>query len=174
MDQGTRSATVEDVRQCPKCAYVMEPFDTECPRCDLGVAPQTAVPPTAAPAGPAPAPVEWENTSGTPGAAAPPEILGWNWGAFLLTPFWAIAHQVWIGLLCFVPYVGWIMSIVLGIKGSEWAWQNRRFSSAQEFRDVQRAWMLWGVGITLLGVVVGFLFGLMIPILAAVGGSAGQ
>jgi hypothetical protein len=150
MDQKSATAVVERTRTCPECAYVLEPFDTHCPRCatQRSRAAQAVESPLAPPvAQPAAAPAPWDNTSGSPGAAAPPQILGWNWGAFLLTPFWSIAHSVWIGLLCFVPYVGWVMSIVLGVKGSEWAWQNRRFSSIEEFRDVQRAWMVWGIGI---------------------------
>ena len=179
MDQEATSTTVQGIRRCPECAYAMEPFDTECPRCAVRGAQETptaaaTAPAAAAPAATMPPAAEWENTSGTAGAQAPREILRWNWGAFLLTPIWSIAHQVWIGLLCFVPYVGWIMSIVLGIKGSEWAWQNRRFDSIQQFREVQRVWMLWGVGITLFGVALGFFLGLVIPILAGIGGSAGQ
>ena len=53
--------------------------------------------------------------------------------------------------------------IVLGIKGNEWAWQNRPFRSVQEFRDTQRVWGMWGwivglagVGLTLLFVVLWF------------------
>jgi hypothetical protein len=27
----------------------------------------------------------------------------WNWGAFLLGPVWALVHQVWIGLIAWLP-----------------------------------------------------------------------
>lgn len=91
----------------------------------------------------------------------PPEIAGkLNWGAFLLTFFWAIAHNVWIGLLVLVPYVGWVMPFVLLFKGNEWAWQNRRFESVQHFNEVQNAWMKWGVGLLL--VPLAFLFLLLL------------
>jgi hypothetical protein len=173
MDQQSTTAVVGAARRCPECAYVFEPFDTECPRCALqrAQAAQAAAAPSGAPSavfGPQERPRE--NTSGTPGVTAPPEIVGWNWGAFLLTPFWAIGHQVWIGLLCFVPYVGWVMSIVLGLKGSEWAWQNRRFDSVEQFRDVQRTWMWWGIGLN-----VGITFLALIVFLVAIGmGAAGH
>jgi len=80
--------------------------------------------------------------------------MGWNWGAFFLNWIWGIAHNVWIALLA-IP-LGLIMSIVLGIKGSEWAWQNRRFASVAQFKQVQRIWGWVGFAIFLLG-VVGFV-----------------
>ena len=62
---------------------------------------------------------------------------------------WAIGNSVWIGLLALVPYAGWIVAIVLGIKGSEWAWQQRRWQSVQQFKDTQRVWAYWGLGIAI-------------------------
>ena len=44
----------------------------------------------------------------------PPGVKGWSWGAFLLNWIWAIGNRTWIGLLAFLPYVGFIMSIILG------------------------------------------------------------
>jgi len=44
---------------------------------------------------------------------------GWSWGAFLLNWIWAIGNKTWIGLLALVPYVGFIMTLVLGFKGRE-------------------------------------------------------
>ena len=29
----------------------------------------------------------------------------WNWGAFLLCPFWCLCHHVWIGLISVVPMI---------------------------------------------------------------------
>lgn len=86
----------------------------------------------------------------------PPEIqaLGWNWGAFLLNWIWAIAHAVWIGLIGILPCASLIMAIVLGIKGNEWAWQNRRFASVQEYMEVQKAWRKWGVIVLLISVAI--------------------
>ncbi|NLN75492.1 MAG: hypothetical protein GX139_04220 [Armatimonadetes bacterium] len=90
----------------------------------------------------------------------PPEIMGkLNWGAFLLPFFWAIAHNVWIGLLILVPYVGWVMHFVLLFKGNEWAWRNRRFQSVQHFNEVQNAWVIAGL-ILFFGSIV-FVFILM-------------
>ena len=87
-----------------------------------------------------------------PDTPVPPEIKGWNWGAFLLTWIWGIGHNVWISLLALlsiIPYVGWIagliISILLGIRGNEWAWQRKKWDSIEQFKQVQRKWMWWGI-----------------------------
>jgi tetratricopeptide (TPR) repeat protein len=117
-----------------------------------------------------------------------PHPEGLNWGALLLTPFWAIAHGTWIGLLAFGPFLGWILTllvpplgfilsgplglaglivaIVLLLKGNEWGWQNRAFSSVDEFRRVQKIWAYWGLGVLifviLLSMVTGAIIGLKV------------
>src|SRR5450830_1204686 len=80
-----------------------------------------------------------ENTSGQ-GAAAiiPPELDHWNWGAFLLNWVWGIGNNTFIALLMFVPGVNIVMLFVLGVKGSEWAWRNKRWEDADHFKRVQR------------------------------------
>jgi serine/threonine protein kinase len=75
----------------------------------------------------------------------PDEILGWNWGAFLMPWFWLWTNQVWIGLICLFPSVGWIMTILLGAKGNEWAWRSKRWRSVQHFKDHQRGWAIAGL-----------------------------
>jgi serine/threonine protein kinase len=75
----------------------------------------------------------------------PDEIQGWNWGAFLLPWLWLWTNQVWVGLFCFVPQVGWITTIALGAKGNEWAWKSRRWRSIQHFKEHQRGWAIAGL-----------------------------
>lgn len=75
----------------------------------------------------------------------PDEIQGWNWGAFLLPWLWLWTNQVWAGLFCFVPQVGWITIIALGAKGNEWAWKSRRWRSIQHFKEHQRGWAIAGL-----------------------------
>lgn len=75
----------------------------------------------------------------------PDEILGWNWGAFLMPWFWLWTNQVWVGLLCFFPSIGWVMTIILGINGNEWAWKSRRWRSVQHFKEHQRGWAIAGM-----------------------------
>lgn len=89
----------------------------------------------------------------------PPELQGFNVGALLLNWIWAIGHQTWIGLLCFVPCVGWVMAIVLGLKGNEYAWQNRKWDSIEQFKATQKAWMMWGIGIWCIVIVLNVVFG---------------
>jgi hypothetical protein len=86
------------------------------------------------------------------GSPVPLEIRGWSWGGFLLTWIWGIGNNVWIAfvaLASIIPYVGWVasltMSIILGIRGNEWAWQNKRWESVEQFKQTQRRWMWWGV-----------------------------
>ncbi|MGV6852022.1 MAG: hypothetical protein ACWA5R_07575 [bacterium] len=105
-----------------------------------------------------------ENNSGRGKVDALPEgIKGWSWGAFLLNWIWAIGNKTWIGLLCFIPYLGFIMSIILGIKGREWAWQNKRWESVEHFQQVQKKWSYWAVVIVLGFAALGILMAIMIP-----------
>ena len=92
-----------------------------------------------------------ENTSGQGSmAAVPPEIDRWNWGAFLLNWIWGIGNNTFIALLVFVPFLGFVMPFVLGVKGSAWAWRNRRWDSVEHFMTVQRKWAKWAVILYLL------------------------
>lgn len=123
---------------------------------------QTPTPP--APYGGSPYPTapgygEPNSSGGGAMALVPPEIQGkWNWGAFFGSWIWGIAHSTWIGLLCFVPCVGLFMPFVLGAKGNEWGWRNKRFNSVEEFKKTQTTWAI--VGLVIRGVL--FLPGLLI------------
>jgi hypothetical protein len=87
-----------------------------------------------------------DNTSGHGKASAvPSEVRRWNWGGLLLTWVWGIGNSTYIAFLCFVPFLNIIMPFVLGAKGSEWAWRNRRWKSVEHFRKVQRNWTLAGL-----------------------------
>jgi len=104
---------------------------------------------------------EWINTSGMgKDYPAPPEVMGWSWGGFFLTWIWAVSNRTWIGLLALLPFIGLIMRFVLGAKGREWAWQNKRWDSVEHFNRVQRNWA-WGFLVVL--VVPGVLAAIAIP-----------
>jgi serine/threonine protein kinase len=75
----------------------------------------------------------------------PEEILGWNWGAFLMPWLWMWPNQVWYGLFCFIPHAWWLMAIALGSKGNEWAWKSRPWRSIEQFKAHQRGWAIAGV-----------------------------
>ncbi|MFQ3549209.1 MAG: ribonuclease G [Armatimonadota bacterium] len=74
----------------------------------------------------------------------PDEIKKWNWGAFFFTWIWAISHNVYIGLIALLFPFNFLMAIILGLRGNEWAWKNRKFESITHFQKVQKKWALWG------------------------------
>ena len=87
-----------------------------------------------------------DNTSGQGERAfVPPEIRRWNWGAFLLNWIWGIGNHTYIALLTMIPLVNIVMPFVLGAKGSEWAWRNKRWRDVAHFKRVQRNWAIAGV-----------------------------
>ncbi|MCL1853858.1 MAG: hypothetical protein FWF88_12705 [Peptococcaceae bacterium] len=70
----------------------------------------------------------------------PPELKKWNWGAFSFNIWWGIGNKVWLSLLCFVPCMSFIMTIILGIKGNEWAWKTGKYKDLETFKAVQESW----------------------------------
>ncbi|MGH8905585.1 MAG: hypothetical protein ACRD0K_03495 [Egibacteraceae bacterium] len=95
------------------------------------------------------------NTSGQGNSAVvPPEVLGWNWGAFLLGWIWGLGNLVYIALLTLIPLVGFAVMVVLGLNGSAWAWQQRQWDSIEHFQQVQRTWAFLGFGYLLFEIAV--------------------
>ncbi|HET6457092.1 MAG TPA: hypothetical protein VFI02_22055, partial [Armatimonadota bacterium] len=52
------------------------------------------------------------------------------------------------------------------VKGSEWAWQNRRWESVEQFKKVQRTWVIWAwvllaiaAAICIAAFITGFMAG---------------
>jgi hypothetical protein len=89
-------------------------------------------------------------------AAAPAKLKGWNWGAFLLSWVWGLGNKTYIALLALIPGVNVVMAFVLGAKGNQWAWQNRRWVSEVQFWQVQKLWSAFG-----WGMLAGFLLGVV-------------
>ena len=107
-----------------------------------------------------------ENTSGQGRASTiRREIKGWNWGAFLLNFIWAVGNRTWIGLLAVVPLVGYVMPLILGYKGNEWAWKSKRWKSIDHFKRAQKKWAIWGACIT--GLIIVLLVGFVLFVLSA-------
>lgn len=94
------------------------------------------------------------NTSGQgKNAIVPDEIKNkFNWGAFFLSWIWGLGNSVYIALLIFVfyfiPVIGYFLSfvfcIILGIKGNELAWQNKKFNNIEAFHANQKKWAIAG------------------------------
>ena len=59
------------------------------------------------------------------------------------------------------------LSIWFGIKGNDWAWQNKSWKSLEHFHDVQRNWAIAGLLIIVVGVVgyVGIIAAMTLPAL---------
>jgi len=163
--------------KCPNCGWENATGAVTCVNCSANLSAQ----PPAAPQQPqqpqqpyGAAPVYGQMPYNTSGAGStsvpPPEILGWNWGAFFLNWIWSIGNSVWIGLLCLVPCIGFVMIFVLGAKGSEWAWQNKRWESVEQFKATQRTWAIIGLVIFLISVVLNIIYvAVMIPMMAKAG-----
>lgn len=86
-------------------------------------------------------------------AALPPQLYGWNWGAFFLTWIWGIGNHTTIAFLTWNPIANFVMIIMLGAKGNEWAWQNNRWNSIEHFKKVQKLWAIWGFILFVLGML---------------------
>ena len=98
-----------------------------------------------------------------PSTVVPPEVRKWNWGAFCLTWIWGVFNNTFIALLCLIPFVNLVMAFVLGFKGNEWAWRNRKWPGIQQFHETQRNWAIaalcvWASAVIFLGGIVGFTF----------------
>lgn len=135
-----KSKIISILKICPFCGEEILPAAIKCKHCGewLGEKPHVE-----------------GNTSGQGNlAVVPEEIKKWNWGAFLLNWIWGIGNNVWIALLCLIPYVNFIMIFVLGVKGSEWAWQKKRWDSIEHFKDVQKKWAIAGLGLLIFVIVM--------------------
>lgn len=88
----------------------------------------------------------------------PLKIKRWNWGAFLLSPFWCIRHGIWQGLTLFIPLFGLVVPFILGAKGSRKAWLKNRHEPVEEFLKRQKYWAFIGFAVWIvLAVLLGSL-----------------
>jgi hypothetical protein len=108
-----------------------------------------------------------ENTSGQgKDSEVPLEIQTWNWGAFFLSVIWGVFNRTYIALLTIIPFVGVPMVFVLGFKGNEWAWKNKRWKSIEQFQRVQKLWAKWGIILFIVGSIAGILTAkILLPVL---------
>jgi hypothetical protein len=111
-------------------------------------------------------PTSTENTSGQGRSAdIPREIIWWNWGAFFLNWIWGIFNKTYIAFYCLLPVIGFIMMIVLGMKGNEWAWQNKRWENVEQFQRAQRSWSKAGLIVAVILLFLGILGLILNPII---------
>ena len=105
-------------------------------------------------------PQQQDNNSGMKESTFPDGVKGWSWGGFLLNWIWAIGNKSYIGLLALLPYVGFIVSIYLGVKGRELAWKNKRWQSVEHFNRVQKRWSIAGLVIVAISLGLFLIFAL--------------
>jgi len=81
--------------------------------------------------------------------------LGWAYLLGMRAGWWALLFLI----LNYIPYVGVIPMIYLGIEGRKIAWEKRNWEDFDEYIDVQRKWDIWGIiifvilaGLIILGV----------------------
>ena len=88
-----------------------------------------------------------------------------NWGAFLLNWIWGLGNRTFITLVIFlvgvfgiIPGLGIIAglgcNIWFGIKGNEWAWQNKTWDDVESFHATQEKWAIAGVILAILGIIL--------------------
>jgi hypothetical protein len=110
------------------------------------------------------------NNSGKESASSlPAELKGWNWGAFFLNWIWGIGNSTWIAFLCWIPLVNIVMIFVLGAKGNQWAWQNKKWDSVEHFKKTQRTWKRWGVALFIIGIVLGVIYAIILVVMQLMG-----
>jgi hypothetical protein len=166
--------------ECPKCQTEYEQGDIECKKC--GIIFEKYYQRQARQAEPPPIKATNRlisgckacgnkislNATSCPNCGEPQNILpegvkGWSWGACLLNWIWAIGNNTWIGLLSLIPGVGFIMAVVLGYKGREWAWKNKHWDSLEHFNKIQKRWSVVGACLILVPLALGVFFGVFTP-----------
>ena len=127
-------------------------------------------------------PPPYTTAPGAPPSYATPQVTRfsgmWNWGGFLLCPFWLMNHGA-LGLgigylvLSLVPGLNIAtlgMAIYFGIKGNDWAVQHRNFVDEQQFVAVQNAWRNWGFVVAGIGIILGIIGVIFLGILGVLTG----
>ena len=76
---------------------------------------------------------------------------------------WGLFNVTYIALLMFVPFVNFALFFILGAKGNEWAWRNKKWDSVEHYQTVQRKWAIAGLIILVGGVLLGTVGAMMAP-----------
>ena len=96
--------------------------------------------------------------------ALPEELRGFSWAAFLWGGIWVLVYRVWIGLFAFVPILGFIMRVVLAVRGVEWAYRKGSIPDVTRFESAQRNRVIAGIvmAVVVVPLVVGVFSALAI------------
>ncbi len=82
----------------------------------------------------------------------------WNWGAFILTPFWALSCKLdkW-AILSLLPPINLIVAFYLGSKGNLLAFEKSELTSVDDFMEIQRGWTKRGFRVLWILIALGFI-----------------
>lgn len=152
------------MKYCKFCEHQLKDTDLFCNKCGMQQEIPTGraySPPTTLPDGYSDYPQYGSGYYDT----VPPEIKVWNWGAFFLTFFWAIAMNQWLWVVlaiigAFIPLGGLAICVICGIMGNEMAWRSRQWDSVGHFMDTQAVWNRWGCGCGLF-IIISNILGLI-------------
>jgi len=147
---------------CPKCGAENPDGSVFCQGCGFQLTDEKPAAENAEPAAgytPGPAP----SMAGTPPASA----AGWTFAGFI--PFGIFAflngHTMMgviglaVNILLGPLYIAY--AIYIGIAGRKLAWENRQFSSVEEYEGTMKAWHMWGMILLIVGIVLSMLSGCM-------------
>ena len=95
----------------------------------------------------------------TPERPEPNNLNKFNFGAFYFNWIWGLANGVYWALCCFIPIVGFIVAIVLGVKANREAWETFK-GTAKEFEERQAAWSKWAWILFALSFIAGIIIGI--------------
>jgi hypothetical protein len=70
----------------------------------------------------------------------------WNWGAFILAPFWSLSNKLdkW-AILSLLPPINIIVAFYLGHHGNRLAFEKSEIKSVNDFMQIQQGWTKWGI-----------------------------
>ena len=84
------------------------------------------------------------------------ELNKWNWGAFVFGWVWGIGNKCYISLLQLIPIplIGLIMSIIMGVNGTRWAFDNSDDRDLRSVLATQRTWNRAGLVLVIIYAVM--------------------
>jgi len=130
---------------CPICHETISSSDLKCEHCNSIITPEIV--------SYSKGETQQNNSGMTSSSIAPAKVKGWSWGAFIFVWLWGIPNKSFLTLFTLVPYVGILWRFACGAKAKEWAWQNKKWNSIEEFNRVQKAWDIAAV-LTIIALVL--------------------
>ena len=99
-----------------------------------------------------------------------------NWGAFMLSIYWAIGNKSYLALLTLIPIFNIVWVFICGFKGNQWAWDNNDYRDLEEFKKVQDTWNRAGFIAFIIFIIIFVLYFVFIGsiIAAIITGSQGS